>query len=716
MAGRFPGAANPAALWQRLCRGDCMITPIPVEEIEDSYTADERAQPEYVAVRPIIADVERFDAALFGMRPREATLMDPQHRVFLEVAWEAFEDAGYAPMAPGRPVGVFAGCSLNTYLLRHVCGEPGAAERFASEFQVGNYEALTGAIADTLATRVSYKLDLRGPSMSIATACSTSLTAVAQAVQSLLLHQCDMALAGGVSISFPQQRGYISQEGGIVSTDGVCRPFDADANGTVFGSGAAAVLLKRLEDAIADDDHIYAVIRGAGVNNDGASKVGFAAPSVDAQAEVIATAHAIAGIDPATIGYVECHGTATPLGDPIEIAALAKAFGPVEAQERCPIGSVKGNVGHLDAAAGVTGLIKAALAVESGTIPATANFSARTRSCRSRRRPSRSPRGTNPGRRGRGRAVPVSQPSASAAPTSTSCWSRLPSRPGRGRRRRPTRSRCCRSRPAPATRSARPRRRSPTISRRRPGSTSPTWRGRCRPAARFSGTASRSPAGICRAPSRRCARRTRRAARRPGRPRWCSCSPARAASIPAWARDLYRGEPVYRAAIDRGLDLLDPAERAEVKAFLDGDRPDEATGGPAPTRIAQPAIFLVQNALAALWMSRGITPEAMVGHSVGELTAACLAGVLSFDDALAFVVERGRLMQAAPGGAMLAVRLPEAELRPLLPAGLDIGAINAPNLCVAAGPSRPWRSSRPSSPRPMSGCAACTPRTPSTPG
>ncbi len=502
--------------------------------MEDTFTADERAQPEYVAARGVIADVERFDAALFGMRPREATLMDPQHRVFLEVAWEAFEDAGYPPMAPGRPVGVFAGCSLNTYLLRHVCGGPGAAERFASEFQVGNYEALTGAIADTLATRVSYKLDLRGPSMSIATACSTSLTAVAQAVQSLLLHQCDMALAGGVSISFPQQRGYISQEGGIVSTDGVCRPFDANANGTVFGSGAAAVLLKRLEDAIADDDHIYAVIRGAGVNNDGASKVGFAAPSVDAQAEVIATAHAIAGIDPATIGYVECHGTATPLGDPIEIAALAKAFGPVEMQERCLIGSVKGNVGHLDAAAGVTGLIKAALAVESGTIPATANFSApnpllslettpfavaaRRESWPSRPGPRRA--GVSAlGVGGTNVHVVLEQAPAAPRPRTSAATDTVQVLPLSAR----TRDSVGAAAQALADH-----------LEATPGSTSPTLRGRCRPAARFSGTASRSPVGICRAPSRLCARRTRRAARRPGRPRWCSCSRARAASIPAW--------------------------------------------------------------------------------------------------------------------------------------------------------------------------------------
>ncbi|MGU3359074.1 amino acid adenylation domain-containing protein [Methylobacterium sp. M6A4_1b] len=682
MAGRFPGAANPAELWRRLCAGDSMVAPLAAEALEDIFTDEERAQPEYVAVRPVLENVELFDAALFGMRPREAALTDPQHRVFLEVAWEAFEDAGYPPLAPGRPVGVYAGCSLNTYLLHHVLGEAGAAERFTSEFQVGNYEALTGAIADALATRVSYKLDLRGPSMSIATACSTSLTAVAQAVQALLLHQCDMALAGGVSISLPQRRGYISQEGGIVSTDGVCRPFDADANGTVFGAGAAAVLLKRVEDAVADGDHIYAVIRGASVNNDGASKVGFAAPSVDTQAEVIATAHAIAGIDPETIGYVECHGTATPLGDPIEIAALAKAFGPIAVAERCLIGSVKGNVGHLDAAAGVTGLIKAALAVESGTIPATANFrtpnslldlASTPFAVASRLAPwpaRRGPRRAGVSALGVGgtnvhvvleeaprvtRAAPI-RPAASVIPLSARTGAALD---------------------AAISSLAEHLEATPTLDVADVAHTLQVGR-----------TAFQHRAAIvCRdLPGAIAGLRGKLPRREVGGPTSVVFMfPGQGSQHIGMGRDLYRGEAVYRDAIDRGLDLLDSASRADVRAFLDGDRPDETTGGPAPTGVAQPAIFLTQHALAALWMSWGIRPAAMVGHSVGELTAACLAGVLTFEDALAFVVERGRLMQSEPGGAMLAVRLPEAELRARLPAGLDIAAVNAPNLCVAAG-------------------------------
>ena len=324
MAGRFPGAPTVAAFWQNLCDAADTVSRFADADLEDGYTAEERARPDFVAARSVLDDVDRFDAALFRMRAREAALTDPQHRVFLEVAWEVLEDAGYDPKAcAGRSVGVYAGCSLNTYLLRHVCGDRAAVERFTDDFQVGSYEALVGSIADALATRVSYKLDLRGPSLSVATACSTSLTAVAQAVQALLLHQCDMAIAGGVSITFPQRRGAFVQDGGMVSTDGVCRPFDAEANGTIFGSGAGAVLLKRVEDAVADGDHIYAVIKGVAINNDGASKVGFTAPSVDAQAEVVATAQAIAGFDPAPIQYVECHGTATPLGGPLPGAGQA---------------------------------------------------------------------------------------------------------------------------------------------------------------------------------------------------------------------------------------------------------------------------------------------------------------------------------------------------------------------------------------------------------
>src|SRR6202023_1717426 len=377
VAGRWPGAKTVDEFWRNLCAGVESIARFEDSELEDSFGAEIRSAPNFVKARPILEDVDQFDAEFFGMYAKEAELTDPQHRLFLECSWEALEDAGYDPAAYPGAIGVFAGSSINTYLLNNVCRDRRTIEEFTSSYQVGCYPMLLGAGADFLATRVSYKLDLKGPSVTLATACSTSLLAVAQACQSLILGQSDMALAGGVSITFPQKRGYLHLEGGMVSADGTCRTFDANASGTIFGSGAGVVALKRLSDAQRDGDHIFAVIRGCGVNNDGAAKVGFTAPSIDGQAAAIEMAHANAGVDARSISYVECHGTATPLGDPIEVAALTKAFQASTSERQfCAVGSVKSNIGHLDVAAGVVGLIKTALSLKHGLIPATLHFTA----------------------------------------------------------------------------------------------------------------------------------------------------------------------------------------------------------------------------------------------------------------------------------------------------------------------------------------------------
>jgi len=369
LAGRFPGAPTVGAFWQNLLDGVESITRFDPAELEDSFDAATRALPNFVAAKPVLYGVDQFDAPFFGMMPREAALTDPQQRLLLECAWEALEDAGYDPAAPGQCIGVFAGATSSTYLLQNLLHDRSAIAGYTSGFQIGNLPLLVGSAADFTATRIGYKLGLTGPCVAVQSACSTSLLAVAQAVQNLLCHGCDMALAGGGSITFPQRRGYLAQEGGIVSTDGHCRAFDASASGTIFGSGAGLVVLKRLEDAVADRDQIYAVIRGVGVNNDGAGKVGFTAPSVDGQAAAIAMAHAAADVDARSIGYVECHGTGTPMGDPIEVAGLTAAFRlTTEDRGFCALGSVKSNIGHLDAAAGVTGLIKASLAVKHGVL------------------------------------------------------------------------------------------------------------------------------------------------------------------------------------------------------------------------------------------------------------------------------------------------------------------------------------------------------------
>jgi len=385
MAGRFPGADSIEEFWQNLVNGVESISRFTNEELQQSgIDAAALANPDFVKVRGLIREPEAFDAAFFGISQREAELMDPQHRLFLETCWHALEHAGMAPTLFAGLIGVWGGMSTgmtnNTYLLANLH----AHGHLDPEDVLG---AMLGNENDYLTTRVSYKLHLRGPSVNVQSACSTSLVAVAQACQSLLTWQCDAALAGGVSVSYPQKDGYIYQEGGIGSPDGHCRPFDARAEGTVFSNGVGIVVLRRLEDAIADGQTVYAVIRGVATNNDGAAKVSFAAPSVDGQAEVISMALAAADVDPGTIDYVEAHGTGTPLGDPIEVSALTKAYraAGVTRTGYCGLGSVKSNFGHLDSAAGVTGLIKTALALHHRRIPPTLHFEQPTRSVTSRR-------------------------------------------------------------------------------------------------------------------------------------------------------------------------------------------------------------------------------------------------------------------------------------------------------------------------------------------
>ena len=370
MAGRFPGAADLKAFWRNLRDGVESVTFFSREELEAEGVPRELLDdPRYVRASPLLDGVEMFDAAFFRFNPRDAELLDPQQRLFLECAWEALEDAGYDPMGCRGAVGVYAGASMSSYLLANLLGRRDLRQA------VGDYQAMLGNDKDYVATRVSYELGLRGPSLTVQTACSTSLVAVALASQALLDYQCSMALAGGVSVRVPQRAGYLAQEGGILSLDGHCRAFDAEARGTLGGNGAGVVVLKRLEDALADGDTVRAVIRGAALNNDGSLKVGFTAPSLDRQAEVIVMAQTLAGVDPGTVTYVEAHGTATPLGDPIEVAALTRAFrAGTDRTGFCALGSVKTNFGHLDAAAGVAGLIKTVLALQQRQIPPSLHF------------------------------------------------------------------------------------------------------------------------------------------------------------------------------------------------------------------------------------------------------------------------------------------------------------------------------------------------------
>lgn len=370
MSGKFPGSDSIHDFWNHLCHGTELISSFSEEDLRAAHVPENQIRSQnYVKARGIIRDIELFDADFFGMSAAEVQITDPQHRLFLECAWEALEDAGYPPENYSGSIGVYGGMSMSTYYLNLIHSNQQLKDK------IGDYLIHIGNEKDYLTTRVSYKLNLKGPSLAIQTACSTSLVAVCIACNHLLTYQCDMALAGGISLSLPQQQGYVYQEGFIFSPDGHCRPFDASAVGTVPGNGAGIVLLKRLDEAIQDRDHIYAVIRGYGINNDGHEKIGFASPSMQGQSKVIDEALMMSEINPDTISFVEAHGTGTIIGDPIEIDALIRAYRKfTDKKSYCAIGSVKSNIGHLMDAAGIAGLIKATLGLHYRTVPPTLNF------------------------------------------------------------------------------------------------------------------------------------------------------------------------------------------------------------------------------------------------------------------------------------------------------------------------------------------------------
>ncbi|WP_068084552.1 hybrid non-ribosomal peptide synthetase/type I polyketide synthase [Novosphingobium rosa] len=691
MSGRFPGARSIAEFWENQRRGTISISHFSQDELEDSFDAATREDPAFVRARAVLEDVGLFDAPFFGMHPREAALTDPQHRIFLEIAQEALDQAGIDPRRYPGLIGVFAGASMPTYLMRHVLGDRVAVDRFASTYQLGDMPTLVGSLPEVLASRVAYKLDLRGPAMTVQSACSTSLLAVAQACQSLLTYQCDAALAGGVSITFPQKRGYLWQDGGMGSRDGSCRPFDAAACGTVFGSGAGVVMLKRLEDALADRDEIHAVIRGAGVNNDGASKIGFTAPSAEGQAKAIAAALAQADVAPESIGYVELHGTATPLGDPIEFDGLMRAFGQTATPGGCALGSAKANNGHLDAAAGVTGLIRAALALRHAQIPPLAGFTAPNPHIALEGSPFRIERELTPWAPG---PEPHRAGVSSFGVGGTNVHVVLEEAPpvahrggatgvGDGMQILPLSAANPEALEAMAGELADHLRAHPDLPL---GDVAFTLdQGRSLRAAR---------GAVVAASTQEAAERLSAFAAKGLKGQAKDTAPVifmfpgQGSQYPQMARGLYQGEPVFRLWIDRGAGALKPSLGLDIRDLLyataSGD--DDAPHPIRSTVFAQPALFLVQYALAQLFMAKGIRPDAMIGHSVGELVAACLAGVMRFEDGLALIARRAALMQNAPEGAMLAVRATEARLLPLLGDDLDLAAANAPELCVAAGP------------------------------
>ncbi|HEU4669269.1 MAG TPA: amino acid adenylation domain-containing protein [Dyella sp.] len=674
MAGRFPAADSIDALWALLREGREGLTRFAPEQISAQVPETLRGHPRYVPVRGVMADADRFDAAFFGVPAREALLMDPQQRVFLELCWNALEDAGIDPARAHGAIGVYAGSSNNSY--RRLVDAREDLVQAAGEFA-----AMLANEKDYLATRVAHRLDLTGPALNIQTACSTSLVAVAQAWHALMGGQCDVALAGGVHVPVPQESGYLPVEGGMESSDGHCRPFDAAANGTVFSAGAGVVVLKRVADALADGDRIVAVIRGVGLNNDGAGKASFTAPSVRGQADAIAQALACAGVTPDTVGYVEAHGTATPLGDPIEVAALNRAYGGDGAvPESRWLGSLKGHLGHLNAASGVAGLIKAALALQHGELPPTLHY--------------RTPNPEVPFAEGPFRVVAECTPwSSGSAPRragvssfgvgGTNAHVILEEAPAVAAR---DDARPFVMLPVSARDEAALARRGEALAEALAGADPVTladagWTlaaGRQPMAVRAFAVADRGATA---------AERLRALTpHRPGkRPRVVFLFSGQGSQHAGMARELVASEPVFAEAFTRCCALASAPLGLDLAALiLDGGATADAQL--AQTRIAQPALFAVSYALAELWEHWGVIAEAMIGHSIGEYVAACRAGVFALEDAMALVVARGAAMQAQPPGAMLAVRCSEAALPVPLPEAVSLAAVNGPSLVVVAGP------------------------------
>ncbi|WP_068618091.1 type I polyketide synthase [Paenibacillus tuaregi] len=682
MAGRFPQSADIHEFWDNLINGKECITHYSTTELEEAGIDPQILQnPNYVKAKGEIGGLDAFDASFFGVNPKDAELMDPQHRMMLECAWAALENAGYNPQEAPGSVGVYVGKSMSSYLFLNIY--PHIQKMLAT----GNLQAAIGNDKDSMATTISYRLNLKGPSMAVQSSSSTSLVSVCMAAQSLLTYQCDMALAGGITVGPPERSGYMYEPGGIMSLDGHCRAFDEESSGFVPGNGYGIVVLKRLDEALRDGDHIWSILKGFAVNNDGSEKVSYTAPSVNAQSEVIAQAQALAEVDASTIGYVEAHGTGTRMGDPIEIQALSQAFGhSTDRTGYCPIGSVKTNIGHLDSAAGIAGFIKATLMLYYKQIPPSLNFNkpnsaidfenspfyvnTRLQEWQTQSYPRRA--GVNSlGMGGTNAHVILEEPPERNVETAEDGWQIL------------------------------------TVSAKNMKSLEGNLKNlkihMQKPTEYSLADAAYTLATGRRAFSHRaaliCSSREEAAeVLELGKSSDCFYSAegvstqrplvfmftGQGAQYLGMGQGLYQDEGVFRQHYDRcaglirqhtGMDIIPLMNLGESGTGLDIDQ----------TSLTQPLMFAVEYALAQLLISRGLRPQAMIGHSLGEYVAAAVAGVFSLEDALHLVCRRAEWMMSMERGAMLAVGVDSQQIDSYLGNGITLAAVNSPGICVVAG-------------------------------
>ncbi len=684
MAGRFPGANNIEEFWDLLTEGREGISFFSDAEIDPSIPSSIKNDPAYVKARGLMQGADEFDAAFFGFNPRSAELMDPQQRVFLEIAWEALETSGHLPQKYNGSVGVFAGCGYNTYFTNNVLAHAETVER-AGQFNVRLLNE-----KDYIATRTAYQLNLKGPAVAVYSACSTSLLAIAQAVSAIRDGQCDVALAGAASITSPLKSGHFYEEGSIMSKDGHCRPFDADATGTVFSDGAGVVLLKSLADAERDGDTIYAVIKGIGVNNDGADKGSFGGPSAYGQAGAIAAAINDADVEASSISYIEAHGTATPLGDPIEIEGLSLAFGAQEQKQYCAIGSVKSNLGHLTAASGVAGLIKTVLALQHQKIPPTLFYHKLNPNIQLNDSPFYINSSLKPwdaaGKRFAGISSFgvggtnvhvvleefVTKPieAGTSKPLALITWS----------------AKTDTSLGNYAKKLAEYAKQNPDAAAADIAYTLPSTRADLN-MRRFviAGDSASLQAKLL--SENIDASTTKKLSSIPSE--IVFMFPGQGSQYVNMGRDLYDNEPVFKAAFDECIDLLKDTPQANIADVIYPVVVDETSAQKIKnTFYTQPAIFIMEYAMAKLWMSWGIQPTIFTGHSIGEFVAAHFAGVFSLKDALMLICARAKLVSEVAKGSMLSVRTDASQLQTILPEGLSIAAINSNKLCVVAGPDK----------------------------